>query len=155
MPFEAPILWSQGYRSSTSRTLIKIHTDAGITGIGETRGDDGIEELIGQMAKQLKGEDPFNTENILEKFHMKAYFQGYFGLAAVAGIEIALWEIIAKKADRPLCDMIGGRYRNGVLFSGDVFFRLPSEDGKKGGEKPPEQIVKFCEVSWISMDSTA
>ena len=36
VPFEAPILWSQGSRSSTTRTLIKIHTDAGITGIGET-----------------------------------------------------------------------------------------------------------------------
>ena len=145
VPFEAPILWSQGSRSSTTRTLIKIYTDAGITGIGETRGDDGIEESIRQMAGKLKGEDPFNIENILERFHMKAYFQGYFGLAAVAGIEIALWDIIAKKADRPLCDMIGGRYRSEVPFSGYIFFRLRNEETGKGGEKSPEEIVAFCQ----------
>ena len=145
VPFEAPILWSQGYRGSTTRTLIKVFTDEGIVGIGETRGDDGIEESIQQIAAKLKGEDPFNIENILERFHMKAYFQGYFGLAAVAGIEIALWDIIAKKADRPLCDLIGGRYRSEVPFSGYIFFRMKNEETGKGGEKTPEEIVKFCQ----------
>jgi len=145
VPFEAPIIWSQGYRGSTTRTLIQVHTDEGITGIGETRGDDGIEENIQQMAAKLKGEDPFNIENILERFHMKSYFQGYFGLAAVAGIEIALWDIIAKKADRPLCDMIGGRYRTEVPFSGYIFFRMKNEETGKGGEKTPEEIVAFCQ----------
>ena len=145
VPFEALIIWSQGYRGSTTRTLIQVHTDEGITGIGETRGDDGIEENIQQMAAKLKGEDPFNIENILERFHMKSYFQGYFGLAAVAGIEIALWDIIAKKADRPLCDMIGGRYRTEVPFSGYIFFRMKNEETGKGGEKTPEEIVAFCQ----------
>ena len=59
IPFEAPILWSQGYRNSTTRTLVKVYTDEGITGIGETRGDNGIEELIREMGERLKGEDPF------------------------------------------------------------------------------------------------
>lgn len=145
VPFEAPILWSQGYRSSTTRTLVRVYTDAGIVGIGETRGDDGIEESIREMAKKLEGEDPFNIENILERFHMKAYFQGYFGLAAVAGIEIALWDIIAKKADRPLCDMLGGRYRDEVPFSGYIFFRYKNEETGVGGEKTPQEIVRFCE----------
>ena len=145
IPFEAPILWSQGYRSSTTRTRIKVFTDEGITGIGETRGDDGIEESIQQMAAKLKGEDPFNIENILERFHMKAYFNGYFGLAAVAGIEIALWDIIAKKAERPLYDMIGGRYRDEVPFSGYIFFRTKDPVTGKGGEKTPEEIVRFCQ----------
>lgn len=145
VPFEAPILWSQGYRSSTTRTLIKVHTDEGITGIGETKGDNGIEEMIKEMGAKLKGEDPFNIENILEKFHMKAYFNGYFGLSAVAGIEIALWDIIAKKADKPLCQMIGGMYRKEVPFSGYVFFRMKSEETGKGGEKTAEEIIRFCD----------
>lgn len=145
IPFEAPILWSQGYRNSTTRTLVKVYTDEGITGIGETRGDNGIEEMIKEMAKKLIGEDPFNIETILEKFHMKAYFHGYFGLSAVAGIEIALWDIIAKKADRPLCEMIGGMYRKEVPFSGYIFFRLKDEETGAGGEKTPEEIISFCE----------
>lgn len=145
VPFEAPIVWSQGFRASTTRTIVKVYTDTSIVGIGETRGDDGIEEQIQKMGKQLKGEDPFQIENILEKFHMKAYFNGYFGLAAVAGIEIALWDIIAKVADRPLCDMIGGRYRDMVPFSGYIFFRYKNPETGVGGEKTPEEIVKFCE----------
>ncbi len=145
VPFEAPILWSQGYRNSTTRTIVRIYTDGGITGIGETRGDNGIEELIREMGGKLKGENPFNIETILEKFHMKSYFNGYFGLSAVAGIEIALWDIIAKKADRPLCEMIGGMYRKEVPFSGYVFFRMKDEKTGKGGEKTAEEIIGFCE----------
>ena len=76
---------------------------------------------------------------------MKAYFHGYFGLSAIAGIEIALWDIIAKKADKPLCEMIGGMYRKEVPFSGYVFFRLKDEETGAGGEKTPEEIIKFCE----------
>ena len=145
VPFEAPILWSQGYRNSTTRTLVKVYTDAGITGIGETRGDNGIEEIIREMGSKLIGEDPFNIENILERFHMKSYFYGYFGLSAIAGIEIALWDIIAKKADRPLCELIGGMYRKEVPFSGYIFFRLKDENTGAGGEKTPEEIIQFCE----------
>ena len=144
IPLEAPIRWSQGYRSATTRTLVWIYTDEGITGIGETRGDDGIEEMIQTIARKLKGEDPFQLENILEKFHMFSYFQGYFGLSAIAGVEIALWDIIGKKCDRPLCDLIGGRYRDPIPFSGYIFYRYKTADGK-GGEETPEQIVRFCE----------
>ena len=145
VPFEAPIVWSQGYRASTTRTIVKIYTTEGIMGIGETRGDDGIEEMIMEMGNKLKGESPFNIETILVKFHMKGYFHGYFGLCAIAGIEIALWDIIAKKADRPLCDLIGGRYRDKVPFSGYVFFRYKNQETGAGGEKSPEEIVEFCE----------
>ncbi len=144
IPLEAPILWSQGYRSATTRTIIEIKTDEDITGIGETRGDSGINSMLDQIASKLKGEDPYQLENILEKFHMLSYFHGYFGLSAIAGIEIALWDIMGKKADRPLCDLIGGRYRDPVPFSGYIFYRSKSADGK-GGEETPEQVVKFCE----------
>lgn len=144
IPLEAPIRWSQGYRNSTTRNIIKVFTDEGITGIGETRGDDGIEIMIEKISKRMIGEDPFNVENMLEKFHMFSYFQGYFGLSAIAGVEMALWDIIAKKADRPLCDLIGGRYRNPVQFAGYLFYRYKTEDGK-GGEETPEEIVNFSE----------
>ncbi|MBQ2707259.1 MAG: hypothetical protein IJF67_03260 [Clostridia bacterium] len=144
IPLEAPILWSQGYRSATTRTLVKIHTDEGITGIGETRGDDGIEEMIQSIAAKLKGEDPFQIELVLEKFHMLGYFHGYFGLSAIAGVEIALWDIVGKATKQPLCNLLGGRYRDPVPFSGYIFYRSRTEDGK-GGEQSPEEIVAFCE----------
>ena len=144
IPLEAPILWSQGWRSATTRTLVKVYTDEGIVGIGETRGDDGIEEMIkGKMAPKLIGADPFQIELILEKFHMLSYFQGYFGLSAVAGVEIALWDIIGKASGRPLCDLLGGRYRDPISFSGYIFYR--AENNGVGGEKTPEEIVRFCE----------
>ena len=60
IPLEAPIRWSQGWRSGTTRTLVRVTTDDGIVGLGETRGDDGIAPMIDTMAKKLIGEDPFN-----------------------------------------------------------------------------------------------
>ena len=151
IPLEAPILWSQGYRSATTRTLVKIHTDEGITGIGETRGDDGIEEMIQSIAAKLKGEDPFQIELVLEKFHMLGYFHGYFGLSAIAGVEIALWDIVGKATKQPLFNLLGGRYRDPVPFSGYIFYRSRTEDGK-GGEQSPEEIVAFCDVDSTCID---
>ncbi len=36
VPFEAPLRWSMGVETSTTRALIEVTTDEGITGIGET-----------------------------------------------------------------------------------------------------------------------
>jgi L-alanine-DL-glutamate epimerase-like enolase superfamily enzyme len=86
---------------------------------------------------------------------MKAYFHGYFGLSAIAGIEIALWDIIAKKANRPLCDMIGGMYRKEVPFSGYIFFRLKDEEAEIPELDLQHRIMAiYPEPLWQQADST-
>jgi len=58
--------------------------------------------------------DRFYTQN--------AWRGGPVMLSAIAGIEIALWDIIAKKADQPICNMIGGKHHKRIRTYANGWF---------------------------------
>jgi galactonate dehydratase len=96
---------------------VRVHTDEGIIGLGETfYGSDAAEGHIHQtIAPYLVGKDPRNIER------HQAHLTGYLGFggsgAEVRGrsaIDIALWDILGKSVDLPLCDLLGGRVRDSI-----------------------------------------
>lgn len=145
VPFEAPIRWAFGVRTGTTRTIVKVYTDEGIVGLGETYG--GKETAIGiQHCKPLIiGEDPFKIERIVAKF------RGFSGRGVLpvgnplyfSALEIACWDLIGKALNTPLCNIIGGACRRKIPFSAFVFYRYKGEGGV-GGESTPQDIVKYC-----------
>ncbi|MEK5444709.1 enolase C-terminal domain-like protein [Fredinandcohnia sp. FSL W7-1320] len=142
IPLKAPIRWPWGIRTGITRNIVKVHTDNGLVGYGETMGGTQIESLMKGMAESIIGSNPFDLELILSKFQLTSYFSGYAGLAAIAGIETALWDVMAKSVDKPLYELLGGLYRSRVPFSAYVFYRYPGV--KEGGETTPDEIVGFC-----------
>ncbi len=100
--------------------LIKIETDAGVHGIGEAYWGPGVKDMIVKRLKDdLIGEDPLNVV----KLYTKCLFMngGYGAIAgitvqAASGIEIALWDLAGKLIGVPVCDLLGGRFRDKVRF---------------------------------------
>jgi glucarate dehydratase len=145
MPFEAPIRWAFGTRTGTTRTIVKVHTDEGITGIGESYGGKATALGVQSLKPLVIGEDPFNTEHLVSKFI------GFSGRGVLpighpmffAPIEIACWDIIGKTLNTPVCKLIGGMNRKKIPFSAFVFYRYKGESGV-GGESTPKDIVKYC-----------
>ncbi|MCC3356772.1 enolase C-terminal domain-like protein [Bacillus sp. REN16] len=142
IPLKAPIRWPWGIRTGITRNIVKVHTDNGLVGYGETMGGTQIENLMKGMVDSVIGSNPFDIELILSKFQLTSYFSGYAGLAATAGIETALWDVMAKSVEKPLYELLGGLYRSKVPFSAYVFYRYPGED--EGGETTPDDIVDYC-----------
>jgi len=142
IPLKAPIRWPWGIRTGITRNIVKVHTDNGLVGYGETMGGTQIESLMKGMAESIIGSNPFDLELILSKFQLTSYFSGYAGLAAIAGIETALWDVMARSVDKPLYELLGGLYRSRVPFSAYVFYRYPGVE--EGGETTPDEIVGFC-----------
>ncbi|MEK3806384.1 mandelate racemase/muconate lactonizing enzyme family protein [Bacillus sp. FSL H8-0547] len=106
--------------------LVRIHTDEGLTGIGEVDSSPQVAKAIIEasashlISNGLKdiiiGEDPFDREKLWNNmFHGSSYY-GRQGAAihAISGIDMALWDIVGKGAERSTAQMLGGVYRNRV-----------------------------------------
>jgi glucarate dehydratase len=143
VPLEAPIRWGYGTRTSTVRNIVQVETDEGLVGLGESRGSQQVNALIKHFAKRVRGENPFDIERILAMFQTEPFFHGYDGHSAIAGIEMALWDLKGKATGRPVYELLGGLYRRHIPVAGYIFYRHPNEQGQ-GGESNPEEIVDYC-----------
>ena len=142
VPLVAPIRWSWGVRRETTRLIIQIETDEGITGIGETMGRVGAENVHYEAAKII-GENPFDLERILAFLRPRPYFFGYAGHGLIAGIEMACWDILGKTLGKPVYELLGGKFREKIAISGYVFTRARNEVTGAGGETTPEELLEF------------
>lgn len=142
VPYDAPTRWPYGYRDGATRTIIQVTTDEGVNGIGETIGNDFIENLIKSFKPKVLGMDPFNINKLLAVLHIVPYWAGYAGRAAVAGVETACWDIIGKTLGVPLYQLLGGKIREEVEYAGYIFYRY-EKDGV-GGEDTPEKIAEMA-----------
>ncbi len=112
-------------RGGVSDVIVKLTTDDGLVGWGEcTRAADvpGIEAAVRAMAPLVMGRDPWHRDAILADIRIAGgwQFQAMTGNFAYAGIDMALWDICAQAAGRPLVDLLGGPLRALV----DYFYYL-------------------------------
>jgi L-alanine-DL-glutamate epimerase-like enolase superfamily enzyme len=102
--------------------LVKLTTDSGIEGWGECeRGvDTTIEELLyTEGSKYVLGADPFQTMPALYDFFYDEHDQLGGTLAgAIAGLDIAMWDLKARILDVPIWRLLGGRYRDRMTVYG-------------------------------------
>jgi muconate cycloisomerase len=99
--------------------MLKVHTDEGITGLGEVSctpvwsGEDNrtAAHLIQQeLAPVLIGEDPTQIERVIRLMNRTVANNPF----TKAGIEIALWDILGKVAGLPVYRLLGGAVRDFV-----------------------------------------
>lgn len=99
--------------------LVRVHTDEGITGIGEASctprwsGEDqvtGAHLIHSYLEPLLAGENPLEIERLTQKFRL-AFAGNYFTKSAV---EMALWDIAGKAAGKPVYELLGGKVREVV-----------------------------------------
>jgi len=104
------------YPSSDMSVLVKVTGESGKIGWGETYGVAApeavtaiIDELLGPV---LIGRDPAAPriihEDLYDLMRVRGFFGGYY-LDALAGIDIALWDLLGKLLDVPLSTLLGGR----------------------------------------------
>ena len=95
--------------------FVKIHTDAGITGIGESGAWGFLEAskaAIQKFGRYLVGEDPLRIEHHWQYMYRFAHFRGAAIMGAISAIDIALWDIAGKHFDAPAYQLLGGAVRN-------------------------------------------
>ena len=117
VPFHHVVEWSAGKRPGTTRLIVQVHTEDGLVGLGETICLlEFVEPVLRQTIIPLAlGENAFNIERITKKIEGAGYYHHKRAMvAALAGFEIALWDLVAKYAGQPLYNLWGGVYRDRV-----------------------------------------
>ena len=117
--------YSQQYYKHRTAHLVEIETDEGITGWGECFGPGNIalanKYIVEKVIQPLIiGEDPINKEYIWHKVYNLLRDSGQKGMPiqALSGIDIALWDILAKKAKLPLYQLLGGKTNSKIPVYG-------------------------------------
>ncbi|MCD8121356.1 MAG: mandelate racemase/muconate lactonizing enzyme family protein [Clostridiales bacterium] len=108
--------------------FIRIHTDEGITGIGEVGSwgfIDATAECLQKFRAYLIGKDPFAIEHHNQYMYRSMYFRGAVIMSAISAIDIALWDIKGKALGVPVYELLGGRTRDRVRSYGAVFQFTP------------------------------
>ena len=108
--------YSQQYYKHRTAHLVEVETDEGITGWGECFGPGNIalanKYIVEKVIQPLiKGDNPLKKEYIWHKVYNLLRDSGQKGMPiqALSGIDIALWDILAKKSNLPLYQLLGGK----------------------------------------------
>jgi len=114
--------------------VIRIHTDAGITGIGEVDASPRVGKVIVDapdmyqhsrgLANMLVGEDPFHTERLWDKMYRGTTWMGPGGITieAISGVDMALWDIKGKALGLPVHTLLGGARRETIPLYASMIF---------------------------------
>jgi L-alanine-DL-glutamate epimerase-like enolase superfamily enzyme len=109
------------YSSHIETTLVRVTTDDGLVGYGEAHAPIAPEVtatvINSLLAPLLIGENPLATDRLWEKMYASMRIRGHhtgFMSEAMAGIDIALWDIAGKASGLPVHLLMGGDYRTKV-----------------------------------------
>lgn len=99
---------------------VKVITDEGLYGIGDATVNGRELAVVAYLEEHvipcLIGRDPAQIEDIWQYLYKGAYWRrGPITMAAISGIDMALWDIKGKAANMPLYQMLGGASRDKVM----------------------------------------
>lgn len=146
VPLEAPLRWSMGVETGTTRAIIELHTDDGIIGLGETYGGHAVIHAIEVAKPLLLGLDPLEIGIVQRR--LGVFTIGYeTTVPAVvrAGLEMACLDAAGKALGRPVASLLGGQVRDRIEASAYLFYRYRGADGCCAGEDSPQAMVARAE----------
>jgi L-alanine-DL-glutamate epimerase-like enolase superfamily enzyme len=118
LPLVRPEGWRWGSRSSYTVGLIELHTDEGITGIGEVNACMGPDvEVLGAITRQLSsmyvGETALAPQRLISGALAAGWYPFHRTLSLVlAGIEMACWDAMGKYLGQPISTLFGGAIKD-------------------------------------------
>ncbi len=131
-PLEVPFANSQGWSRTRTAGVVEILTDAGITGWGE-----GLKAVDPSVCDRLIGMDPTATEVIWHAL----YQRGWGDIAAMSGVDVALWDIVGKALDLPIHRLLGGAFRDRIPAYASGLFRKDVPDATRALEEEAKGYV--------------
>ncbi len=115
--------------------IVKVYTDKGVHGLGEIYAGTSGGRMLDLLRPFIVGEDPLDVDRLYWK--MYSAFQRELGaslLAAISGVETALWDIAGKEMGVPVYRLLGGKYRDSVRVYADC------AAGEGDGDKKEEEV---------------
>lgn len=126
---------------------LKITTDEGVYGVGDAtlNGRElAVKAYLEDLIPCLIGRDPAQIEDIWQYFYRGAYWRrGPVTMAAIAAIDMALWDIKGKVLNTPVYNLLGGKSRKSVMVYGHA-------NGKDINDTVKE-VGKYIEKGYLAV----
>ena len=107
-----------GLLSNRNYFYILLHTDEGLTGLGEATLESHDESVLGSLRDLedlIIGQDPRQVGKLMQTLIRQRFWKGgVVKASAVSGVELACWDLIGKAAGKPVCELLGGAVRDRV-----------------------------------------
>jgi L-alanine-DL-glutamate epimerase-like enolase superfamily enzyme len=133
-PCPVPMADAIHYMPARNALLVQVHTDKGITGLGEAAAYGGPLSVTAAIVRDelrplLLGQDPFLVERLWQRLFAATHQHGRRGalLMAISGVDIALWDIIGQATRTPLYRILGA-YRDEVQAYASAGFYAEGKD---------------------------
>jgi L-alanine-DL-glutamate epimerase-like enolase superfamily enzyme len=122
--------------SSQDALIIKITTDSGLVGWGEVDGSPHVTKAIVEapyshtiatgLRHILLGENPLEIGRLWKKMYDATLYYGREGavIQAMAGIDLALWDIKGKALGLPVHQLLGAKYADRIRVYASSLFRM-------------------------------
>ncbi len=123
--------------------FVKVETDEGLVGLGETRPLNRTDTVMAYLAeagpRYALGQDPFEVERLVQTM-----FRGDFGRAGeivmtgIALLEVACWDIMGKALNQPVYRLLGGAVRDKIKAYANGWYTV---------ERSPEEFYKAAQAA--------
>ena len=114
--------------------LIRVRTDEGLEGIGESDASPEVLKAVVDapfshniacgLRQLLIGENPLESDRLWQKMYRRTMYFGRraVAIAAMAGVDMALWDLKGKKFNQPIHRLLGGKRHDRVLAYASILF---------------------------------
>jgi L-alanine-DL-glutamate epimerase-like enolase superfamily enzyme len=148
---------------SQETLVVKVHTDAGITGVGEVDSSSLVAKAIIEaplshkicrgLAECVVGEDPSEIDRLIHRMYEGTIFFGRQGavIQAMSGVEIALWDIVGKATKRPVYQLLGGAFRKKLRAYASILFGDTPAETERIGKNLVDQGYRAVKFGWGPM----
>jgi len=114
---------------------VKVETDEGIYGLGESRPINKVESVVGYLndvvARYVLGTDPFEIELLVRRLTIEDFGRpGEIAMSGLAVLEMACWDIMGKALNQPIYRLMGGAVRDKIKAYANGWYtveRTPEE----------------------------
>ena len=126
--------------------LVKITTDNGITGWGETTLEGKPKSTVAaveELSEYLIGKDPLRIEHHWQHIYRSAFFRGgVILMTALSGIDQALWDIAGKHYGVPTHKLLGGAVRDRIRVYAHWGIGSLTDEGKARAKERLDSLQK-------------
>jgi len=140
VPMVAPYRFSIGRLSAFTTTLVQVTDSDGVVGLGESPHGDQV-AMVERLGARVVGlaSDALNEAEgrCVARTGFSLWDDSAAERRAFGAIEMAMWDLRARRAGVPLCELLGGRVRDEVAFT--EYFAL-----RDGMESTPAEVVDYC-----------
>ncbi len=143
--------------------LVRIRTDTGLEGIGEADASPEVLKAVVDapfshniacgLRELLIGENPLETDRIWKKLYRRTMYFGRraVGIAAIAGVDMALWDLKGKHFGEPIHRLLGGKQHDSFLSYASILFGRDGSQTREIAQRWRKEGYRAIKFGWEPM----